>query len=95
MIMPGQIVTGKVEAVLQAISTGQVQVSGTAVASPTEVQAAPFVVRVRLDDADVARQLPAGSAGDAAIFTDRVKASHIIRKVLLRQIAIVNYVIPF
>lgn len=92
--MPGEIVTGKVEAVLQAISTGQVQTSGTAV-TPVEVQAAPFVVRVRLDDAEVARQLPAGSAGDAAIFTDRVRASHVIRKVLLRQIAIVNYVIPF
>jgi len=26
------------------------------------------------------------------IFTDRVKAAHIIRKVLLRQIAITNYV---
>jgi hypothetical protein len=39
--------------------------------------------------------LPAGSAGDAAIFTDRVKAAHMIRKVLLRQIAIMNYVLPF
>ena len=92
--MPGQIVTGKVEAVLQAIATGQVQASGTAVA-PTEVKAAPFVVSVRLDDAEVARELPAGSAGDAAIFTDRVKASHIIRKVLLRQIAIANYINSF
>ena len=39
--------------------------------------------------------LPAGSAGAAAIFTDRVKAAHVIRKVLLRQIAITNYVNPF
>ena len=47
-------------------------------------------MRVRLDDAMLARRLPAG----AAIFTDRVKAD-IIRKVLLRQIAIMNYIIPF
>jgi hypothetical protein len=39
--------------------------------------------------------LPAGSTGTAAIFTDRVKAAHVIRKVLLRQIAITNYVNPF
>jgi hypothetical protein len=39
--------------------------------------------------------LPAGSTGTAAIFTDRVKVAHIIRKVLLRQIAITNYVNPF
>jgi hypothetical protein len=52
-------------------------------------------VRVRLDDAMLARTLPAGAVGDAAIFTDRVKAAHIIRRVLLRQIAIMNYIIPF
>jgi RND family efflux transporter MFP subunit len=91
---PGVIRTGKVETVFQAISTGQAQVSGTAV-SPKEIQSAPFVVRVRLDDAELARRLPAGSTGTAVIFTDAVKPTHIIRKVLLRQIAILNYVNPF
>ena len=47
------------------------------------------------DDAKFADRLPAGSAGDAAIFTDHVKAAHVIRKVLLRQIAITNYVNPY
>jgi hypothetical protein len=36
-----------------------------------------------------------GSTGDAAVFTDHVKLAHIIRKVLLRQIAITNYINPF
>ncbi len=48
---PGQIYSGKVESVLQAIATGQVQTSGTAVL-PKAIEAAPFVVRVKLDDAD-------------------------------------------
>jgi hypothetical protein len=52
-------------------------------------------VRVGLDDDSIARQLPAGSTGAAAIFTDRVKPAHVIRKVLLRQIAILNYINPF
>jgi RND family efflux transporter MFP subunit len=91
---PGVIRTGKVDTIFQAISTGQTQVSGTAVA-PKEIQSAPFVVRVRLDDDALARRLPAGSAGTAAIFTEAVKPTHIIRKVLLRQIAILNYVNPF
>jgi multidrug resistance efflux pump len=91
---PGTVQTGKVESILQAVSSGQVQTSGLAVA-PRIVQAAPFVVRVRLDDEAFARSLPAGSAGDAAIFTDRVQGAHLIRKVLLRQIAITNYVNPF
>jgi RND family efflux transporter MFP subunit len=91
---PGIVRTGKVETVFQAISTGQAQVSGTAVA-PTEIQSAPFLIRVKLDDADLAKRLPAGSTGTAAIFTEAVKPTHIIRKVLLRQIAILNYVNPF
>ena len=49
---------GKVESVLQAIATGQVQVSGLAVA-PKEVASAPFVVRIRLDDTGT-RAAPAG-----------------------------------
>jgi hypothetical protein len=53
------------------------------------------VVRITLDDQEVAKRLPAGSTGLAAIFTDRVKASHVIRKVVLRQTAILNYVNPF
>jgi multidrug resistance efflux pump len=92
--MPGKVYAGRVQAVLQAVSTGQVQVSGSAVA-PKEIQAAPFVVRVALDDPEIARKLPAGSTGEAAIYTDRVKPTHIIRRVLLRQVAILNYVNPF
>jgi multidrug resistance efflux pump len=92
--LPGQVFTGKVETVLQAIASGQVRTSGLAVQS-SGIEAAPFVARVRLDDADLAAHLPAGSTATAAIFTDRVKASHLVRKVLLRQTAIMNYVLPF
>jgi RND family efflux transporter MFP subunit len=92
--MPGTVYTGKVDAVLQAISTGQTQTSGTAVV-PKAVQAAPFVVRVKLDDTDFANRLPAGATGTAAIYTEHVKAAHVIRKVLLRQVAILNYINPF
>lgn len=92
--MPGKVYGGKVESVLQAIATGQVQTSGAA-AMPKTIQAAPFVARVLLDDAEFARSLPAGSVGEAAIYTDRLKATHLVRRVLLRQMAILNYVNPF
>jgi len=92
--MPGKVYGGKVESILQAIATGQVQTSGLAV-TPKDIPSAPFVVRIRLDDTEIARRLPAGSIGDAAIYTDHVKLAHVIRKVLLRQIAITNYVNPF
>jgi RND family efflux transporter MFP subunit len=93
-LMPGTVYSGKVETILQAISTGQTQASGLAV-TPKAVESAPFVVRVKLDDQELSKRLPAGSTGTAAIFTEAVKPTHIIRKVLLRQIAILNYVNPF
>lgn len=92
--LPGEVFTGTVETVLQAIASGQAAPSGTA-APQKPIEAAPFVVRVKLDDATLADRLPAGSVGTAAIYTDHVKASHIIRQVVLRQEAIVNYVVPF
>lgn len=92
--MPGKVYGGKVESVLQAIATGQVQTSGSA-ATPKTIQSAPFVARVVLNDAEFARSLPAGSVGEAAIYTDRLKVTHVVRRVLLRQTAILNYVNPF
>jgi multidrug resistance efflux pump len=59
-VHPGRVFTGKVETVLQAVSTGQAQPTGLAV-TPPEVQAAPFVVLIKLDDQTFAEQLPAGS----------------------------------
>ena len=93
-IFPGKIYTARVEAVLQAIAPGQTQPGGLAVA-PTDIQASPFVVRIKLENQDAAKRLPAGSTGLAAIYTDHVKAAHVIRKVVLRQAAILNYVNPF
>jgi RND family efflux transporter MFP subunit len=92
--LPGQIFAGTVETVLQAIATGQNQPGGLAVA-PSDIASAPFVVRVGLADGAVAGRLPAGSTGTAAIFTDHVAAAHVIRRVVLRQAAILNYVNPF
>jgi RND family efflux transporter MFP subunit len=92
--MPGKVYPGKVESVLQAVATGQARVSGNAV-TPELIQSLPVVVRVKLEDAEFADRLPAGSTGTVAIFTDHVRAAHVIRKVLLRQVAITNYVNPF
>jgi multidrug resistance efflux pump len=93
---PGKICKGKVKVktLLQAIATGQTQVSGVAVA-PRGIEAAPFVVRVKLEDTDFANRLPAGSVGTAAIYTAHLKPTHVVRRVILRQIAILNYVNPF
>ena len=92
--LPGEVHTGRVETVLQAIASGQTQTGGLAVA-PADIHASPFVIRIKLDDEALAQRLPAGSTGLAAIFTDHVTMTHVIRRVVLRQTAILNYVNPF
>ncbi|MFG1466621.1 efflux RND transporter periplasmic adaptor subunit [Xanthobacter sp. DSM 24535] len=92
--LPGRVFSGTVLQVVQAISAGQLAPTGSA-ATPTEFVAAPFAVRVALDDAGVAERLPAGSVGTAAIYTDHAAATHIIRRILIRQTALLNYVLPF
>lgn len=93
-LLPGEIFSAKVDAVLQAVSTGQIKPSGLAV-TPSEVKSAPFVVRLKLDNNEVGKRLPAGATGEAAIFTDHVKVAHVIRRVMLRMTALLNYVNPF
>jgi hypothetical protein len=92
--LPGQIYTGRVQSVLQATSEGQMPVSGLAV-TPKALVSAPFIVRIKLDDDGVARLLPAGGTGEAAIYTDHVKVAHVVRQVMLRMIAIMNYIDPW
>jgi RND family efflux transporter MFP subunit len=90
---PGTVFTGVVERVLPAVATGQSAPSGEAVTA-ADIKQEPFVVSVKLDDRAIAEKLPGGSFGTAAIYTDHVKVSHIIRQVVLRQKAILNYIIP-
>lgn len=91
---PGAIYTGKVRHMIQAVSSGQVGVSGTVV-TPKPIESSPFVVVVDLDDKAFARRLPMGSTGDAAIFTRHATFTRPIRWILLRQLSILNYVNPF
>lgn len=92
--LPGQVFSAQVETVFQAVATGQNAPSGTAI-GPLDTTTIPFVARLRLDDSDLAKRIPAGSIGEAAIYTDHVKATHIIREVMLRQKSILNYILPF
>ena len=63
--------------------------------TPKAVPAAPFVVRVKLDDAELAASCRPAAPAPRRSSPIAIKASHIIRKVFLRQIAIMNYVNPF
>jgi multidrug resistance efflux pump len=92
--LPGKVYNGKVVALLPATSLGQTQAGGTAIGA-VNVQAIPFGVRVALDDPAIAAQLPAGTTGTGAIYTDSAKPTQIIRHVMMHMTAWLNYIIPF
>jgi RND family efflux transporter MFP subunit len=90
---PGQIITGEVLSVLQVNAAGQENATGQVpVAAP--VRAEPFIVRVRLDNPELANALPAGSVGTAAIYSGQLAATHVIRRVMLRMEGFLNYIWP-
>jgi RND family efflux transporter MFP subunit len=92
-VRPGRIFHGKVDAVLEATAGSQALAGGT-IPQATDVQAEPFFVRIDLDNDPELKSLPPGAAGTASIYTQSVAATHIIRKVMLRMEAIMNYVNP-
>ena len=56
----------------------------------------PYGVILRLDETPSGlHQLPGGAVGTAAIYTDSVKATHIIRRVMMRLQAWMNYINPY
>ena len=91
---PGEIYNGKVEAIIRVTSEGQAVISGT-VPDAQKFFAEPFFVRIDLDDDDAAVNLPAGTAGTAAIYTQSAGMTHIIRKVMIRMDSLLNYVVPW
>jgi multidrug resistance efflux pump len=91
---PGKIVKAKVDSVIWATGAGQMPASGTI--PMTGVLAAPanrFAVKFDVEDKDRALFLAPGAAGQAAIYTQHFEAIQILRKVILRVGAKLNYLI--
>ncbi len=92
-VRPGKVFPAKVMYMLSVTAQGQLPVTGLA-AQPQSTTPGPFFVRLKLDDPEVEASLPQGSLGSVAIYTSKVKAAHIIRRVMIRMDAIMNYVDP-
>lgn len=93
---PGQIISGKVEAVVLMNSAGQLPPNGllpslSSLYGPNET----YGVIVDVEDLPYELDsLPSGAAGTAAIYTSSVQATHVIRKVMVRMDAWLNYLRP-
>ena len=90
---PGKIFSAKVMYVLPATAQGQLQVTGLA-AQPLNTMPGPFFVRLKLNDPEVEASVLPGSVGSVAIYTSKIKVAHVIRKVMIRMEAIMNYIDP-
>lgn len=96
--VPGRVFSGKVHSVLPALAEGQIQASGNLI-SP---MAAPYPGRimVRIDITDPAFEefrgrVPGGAYAQAAIYSEHFHHVAIMRKILLRMSAWMNYLFPF
>ncbi|MCG8649979.1 MAG: hypothetical protein MI861_09100, partial [Pirellulales bacterium] len=97
-LYPGQIFSATVDEIAYVNPQGQLQASGAVMNAPGANQiAVPFGVRLKLDDETELdlHQLPGGSVGKAAIYTDKMKGTHLIRRVMIRMDAWLNYVKPW
>jgi multidrug resistance efflux pump len=89
---PGRTFRVKVQRVLTAIREGEVDAGGQIVTG-TPVTAPGYVPIIFDYDEDVANlNLPVGAAASVAIYTERVHALSILRKIILRIKSWENYV---
>ena len=91
--IPGKVFPATVVYLVPATAQGLAPVSGLAVQSLSTAPG-PFFVRLKLDDPELEARLKPGAAADVAIYTPRSKAAHLIRRVMIRMTAILNYVNP-
>jgi multidrug resistance efflux pump len=92
---PGRIIKAKVDSIIWAQGQGQTQASGTLpMTAALTVPPQGFAVKFDVDEKDRALFLAAGAAGNAAVYTNHLHAIHIIRKVILRVGAYMDYLIP-
>ncbi len=103
-ILPGKIFNATVEKIAPATPAAQLDPSGTIPTAPSAQDVPqPMAIILKLDEdafTDTGlsplsiAQTPGGAFGNGAIYTESSKMSHIIRKVMLRMTAWLNYIIP-
>ena len=101
-MLPGKVLNATVKGVAYMTPEGQLSPSGNVPLAPTaSTLPQPYGVELVLDDdlplalSGSGSRMPGGSVGSAAIYTESVMATHIIRKVMVRMDAWLNYLLPY
>jgi multidrug resistance efflux pump len=96
--IPGKVFEGRVQSVISVIAEGQVQPSGTLVSFTGSPPAGRVPVIIEITDPDYAqysKQVPGGAYGQAALYSTHFHHVAVMRKILLRMAAWMNYIFPF
>jgi multidrug resistance efflux pump len=94
--IPGEIFSGEVSEVLPVIGEGQVQPTGDLMRFAQQRVPGRVAVSIRITDPDFASyDLPIGIFGQSAIYSEHFHHVAVMRRILLRMAAWLNYVFPF
>lgn len=95
-IYPGKVFIATVARVAYTNPSAQLQPSGQLAPQSSEFgQARPYGVVIELEDGSInMNKLAGGASGSAAIYTQSMQATHVIRKVMIRMDGWMNYLIP-
>ena len=95
--IPGTVFSGVVQMVSPAMAEGQVQASGNLISPNLAPRPGRIPVLINITDPRFeaySSLLPGGSYAQAAIYSEHVAAVAIMRKILLRSSAWMNYLFP-
>ena len=93
-MLPGQTFSGKVVNILQLTPEGQITANDAIMVSLPEGEHTESIVQVVLDEGQIdINELTGGMLGQAAIYTDVQKQSHLYRKISLRMQTWLNYIL--
>jgi multidrug resistance efflux pump len=96
--IPGKVFSGRVTSVIGVIAEGQVQPSGTLIGYTGSPPAGRVPVIIEITDpayAQYSKLMPGGAYGQAAIYSQHFHHIAMMRKILLRMAAWMNYIFPF
>ncbi len=95
--IPGEIFSGRVKFMFDVLSEGQLVASGDLADASQSTSAGRIPVVIEITDPKYAQYqsiLPGGSYGQVAIYSEHAHHVAIMRKILLRMAAWMNYVFP-
>jgi multidrug resistance efflux pump len=96
--IPGTVFSGEVQQVQMALAEGQVQASGNLISPFTSPRPGRIPVLINITDPrfkEYSSRIPGGSYAQAAIYSEHFHHVAIMRKILLRMSAWMNYLFPF